>query len=44
MYVVDKYSGQRTQKLFVRKAVYTPIVKGRKCYVRTYSYDYEFTF
>lgn len=44
LYVVDKYSGQHTQKLFVRKAVYTPIVKGRKCYVRTYSYDYEFTF
>ena len=42
LYVVDKYSGQRLQKLSVRKAVDYVVPKDGKAYVRTYSYDYVF--
>jgi outer membrane protein assembly factor BamB len=42
LYVVDKYSGQRLQKLPVKKAVDYVVPKNGKAYVRTYSYDYVF--
>ena len=42
VYVVDKYSGQRVQKLPVKKAVDYVVPKDGKAYVRTYSYDYVF--
>ena len=44
LYVVDKYSGQRVQKIFLKKAPEHVIAKGNRIYVRTYSYDYVFSF
>ena len=44
LYVVDKYSGQRVQKIFLKKAPGSIVVKGNRIYVRTYSYDYVFSY
>lgn len=44
LYVVDKYSGQRVQKIFLKKAPEHVIAKGNRIYVRTYSYDYVFSY
>lgn len=44
VHVVDKYSGQRVQRIWVKKAPDFFVVKGRKAYIRTYSYDYVFSF
>ena len=44
LYVVDKYSGQRVQKIWLRKAMDYAVAKDRKMYVRTYSYDYVFSY
>lgn len=44
VHVVDKYSGQRVQRIWVKKSPYYFVVQGRKVYVRTYSFDYVFSF
>ncbi|MBR5654002.1 MAG: hypothetical protein IKX22_07955 [Prevotella sp.] len=44
LYVVDKYSGQRVQKIYLKKAPEQVIAKGNRIYVRTYSYDYVFSY
>ena len=44
LFVVDKYSGQRVQKIFLKKGPEFVVVKGNRVYVRTYSYDYVFSF
>ena len=44
LYVVDKYSGQRVQKIWLKKASEYIIEKGGKLYVRTYSFDYVFNY
>ncbi len=44
LFVVDKYSGQRVQKIFLKKGPQYVVVKGNRVYVRTYSYDYVFSF
>lgn len=44
LYVVDKYSGQRVQKIFLKKAPKHVIAKDNRIYVRTYSYDYVFSY
>ncbi len=44
LYVVDKYSGQRVQKIPLKKAASHVVAKGNKVYVRTYSFDYVFSF
>lgn len=42
LYVVDKYSGQRLQKIPLKKMATMILPKGNRVYVRTYSYDYVF--
>lgn len=42
LYVLDKYSGQRVQKIPIKSAADYVIVKGQNVYVGTYSYDYVF--
>lgn len=42
LYVVDKYSGQRIQKLTLKKMALEVVPKNGYLYVRTYSYDYLF--
>ena len=44
LFVIDKYSGQRVQKIFLNKGPEYVVVKGNRVYVRTYSYDYVFSF
>ena len=44
LFVVDKYSGQRVQKIFLKKGPQYVVVKGNRVYVRTYSCDYVFSF
>ena len=44
LYVVDKYSGQRVQKTWLKKAAGPIMEKNGKLYVRTYSYDYVFSY
>ena len=41
--VLDKYSGQRVQKIPLKKAPGYIITKGSSVLVRTYSYDYTFS-
>ena len=41
--VLDKYSGQRVQKIPLKKAPGYIITKGSSVLVRTYSYDYVFS-
>jgi hypothetical protein len=42
LFVLDKYSGQRIQKISLKKSAEYIIIKERHVYVRTYSYDYIF--
>ena len=42
LYVLDKYSGQRVQKIPIKNAADYVFVKGQTVYVGTYSYDYVF--
>lgn len=42
LYVLDKFSGQRVQKIIVKKMVNDIVVRDGTAYVRTYSYDYQF--
>ena len=42
LFVLDKYSGQRVQKIPVKKMVNEVVPKGGLAYVRTYSFDYVF--
>lgn len=44
LYVVDKYSGQRVQTISLWKSAGSIIAKGNRIYVRTYSYDYVFSY
>lgn len=44
LYVVDKFSGQRVQTIPLKKAASYIIEKDSKVYVRTYSFDYVFTY
>lgn len=44
VHVVDKYSGQRVQRIWVKKSPSYVVIQGRKAYVRTYSFDYVFGF
>lgn len=43
LFILDKYSGQRVQKIPVKKMVERVELKGNKAYVRTYSFDYLFS-
>lgn len=43
LYVLDKYSGQRVQKIPVKKMVNDVVIRDGLAYVRTYSFDYIFT-
>jgi hypothetical protein len=42
LYILDKYSGQRVQKIPVKKMVSEVVPKNGYAYVRTYSFDYLF--
>ena len=42
LFVLDKYSGQRVQKIPMKKMVNEVVRKGDMLYVRTYSFDYVF--
>lgn len=42
LYIVDKYSGQRIQKISMKKMVNEVVPKDGYLYVRTYSFDYLF--
>lgn len=42
LFIVDKYSGQRIQKIPMKKMVTEVVPKNNYLYVRTYSYDYLF--
>ena len=42
LFVIDKYSGQRVQKISVKKMVNDVVVRDGLAYVRTYSFDYVF--
>jgi hypothetical protein len=42
LFVLDKYSGQRVQKIPVKKMVNEVVPKDGLAYVRTYSFDYVF--
>ena len=42
LFVLDKYSGQRVQKISVKKMVNEVVPKDGLAYVRTYSFDYVF--
>lgn len=44
VYVVDKTTGKRKQTIKVLNGPDDIVVKGKRVYVRTYSYDYLFTF
>lgn len=44
VHVVDKYSGQRVQRIWVKKAPESFVVRDHKVYVRTYSFDYVFSY
>ena len=43
LFVLDKYSGQRVQRIFLKKGPDWVVVKGSSVYVRTYSLDYVFS-
>lgn len=42
LFILDKYSGQRIQKLTLKKMALEVVPKNGYLYVRTYSYDYLF--
>lgn len=42
LFVLDKYSGQRVQKISMKKMVNDVVVRDGLAYVRTYSFDYVF--
>lgn len=42
LFVVDKYSGQRVNRMPMKNMVYEVVPKDDKVYVRTYSYNYVF--